>query len=57
MSKKVGKRTYISDLRKREICAFCKDNMLLNQTEIAAHFNAKYDLNIESNNMSCKYTS
>ena len=42
----------ISDLLKREICAFRKDNMLLNQTEIAAHFNAKYDLNIDRTTIS-----
>jgi len=28
MSKKAGKRTSISDMLKREICAFHKDNML-----------------------------
>ena len=52
MSKKARKRTSISDLLKREICAFRKDNMLLNQIEIAAHFNAKYDLNIDRTTIS-----
>ena len=52
MSKKARKRTFISDLLKREICAFRKDNMLLNHTEIAAHFNAKYDLNIDRTTIS-----
>jgi hypothetical protein len=52
MSKKAGKRTSISDLLKREICAFHKDNMLRTQAEIAAHFNAKYDLNIDRTTIS-----
>ena len=52
MSKKAGKRTSISDLLKREICTFHKDNMLYNQTEIAAHFNAKYGLNIDRTTIS-----
>ena len=47
MSKKAGKQTPISDLLKREICAFQTDNLLRIQTEIAAHFNAKYGLNID----------
>ena len=52
MSKKAGKRTSISDLLKREICTFHKDNMLYNQTEIAAHFNTKYGLNIDRTTIS-----
>jgi len=39
-------------LLKREICAFHKDNMLRNQTEIEAHFNAMYGLNIDRTTIS-----
>jgi len=47
MSKNPGKQAPSNDSLKHEICAFHKDNMLSTQVEIAAHFNAKYNLNID----------
>ncbi|CAG8583308.1 1754_t:CDS:2 [Paraglomus occultum] len=47
MPKNPGKRAPSGISLKREICAFYKDNVLFTQVETAAHFNIKYNLDID----------
>ena len=37
---------------KRQICAFHKDNVLSTHVEVAAHFNIKYNLDIDQTTIS-----
>ena len=52
MPKNPGKRAPSIKSLKREICAFHKDNMLSTQVEIAAHFNVKYNLDVDQTTVS-----
>ena len=47
MPKSPGKRAPSSKSLKREICAFHKDNVLSTHVEVAAHFNIKYNLDVD----------
>ncbi|CAG8624824.1 7327_t:CDS:1, partial [Paraglomus occultum] len=52
MPKNPGRRAPNGVSLKREICAFHKDNLLSTQVETAAHFNIKYNLDIDRTTVS-----